>query len=432
MSQIAAIHQAFLSCSKVSTDSRGDNTNALFIALKGDNFDGNKYALDVLNKGAAFAIVSDPALAANKNTFIVDDTLQTLQELANFHRRYLEIPIVAITGTNGKTTTKELVAAVLAKKFNIKATSGNFNNHIGVPLTLLSMDKSLDIGIVEMGANHVGEIELLCKIAEPNYGLITNVGKAHLEGFGSFEGVKTAKGELYQYLKNNNGFLFINKDNEYLQEMANTISNRTEYGIESGSIKGHITNNNPFIELEWQTVDNTKKQASTQLIGDYNLENILSAICIGHHLGVSTNDINKAIQDYTPTNNRSQFIQSDSNQIIMDAYNANPSSMQVAIQNFANIEANNKVLILGGMKELGDDCISEHKKLISQISNLQFDKAMLIGQEFDKLSIDTSNIEHFTDNESLISRIKKSPFQNSYILIKGSRSNKLEEILEYI
>lgn len=432
MSQIAAIHQAYLTSKGVSTDSRSNNEGVIFFALKGASFDGNKYVPDVLKNGAAYAVADDHALAGTKNVFIVDDVLTALQQLALFHRRFLNIPIVAITGTNGKTTTKELIAAVLAKKYVIKATAGNYNNHIGVPLTLLSMDQSIELGVVEMGANHVGEIKVLCEIAEPNYGIITNVGKAHLEGFGSFEGVKTAKGELYQYLKKTQGQLFINADNDHLREMAEGIGNRIEYGLQKGTITGQIVKDHPFVSIQWYAGNDKVHNTSTQLIGGYNLENILSAICIGHTLGVADEDIVNAIEHYTPTNNRSQFIQTPNNQIIMDAYNANPSSMQVALQNFGKAEMKNKVLILGGMKELGNDSPMEHQKLLEMILGLNIQQALLVGSEFNNLVNESDTIRHYNNTEELIDSLKENPIKDAYLLIKGSRSNKLEDILPYV
>ncbi|MBS2213545.1 UDP-N-acetylmuramoyl-tripeptide--D-alanyl-D-alanine ligase [Carboxylicivirga mesophila] len=433
MSQIANIHQAFLASKGVSTDSRSNNKGFMFFALKGANFDGNKYVDSVMKDEAAFAVADDETLSGLTNVFIVEDVLTTLQELARFHRRYLNIPILAITGSNGKTTTKELVAAVLKEKYTIKATSGNYNNHIGVPLTLLSMDESIEFGVVEMGANHIGEIEALCKIAEPNYGIITNVGKAHLEGFGSFEGVKTAKGELYQYLKHTNGIVFINADNPHLDQMAAGLSNRIDYGPNHGKITGQITADYPFVAIKWHSGQTNKSyDISTQLIGAYNLENILSAICIGYALGVNETAINKALQAYSPSNNRSQFIQTENNQIIMDAYNANPSSMQVALQNFGRVDAENKILIIGGMKELGSDSLSEHSKLIDTIKELKLSQVMLIGEEFHNLANDNKEFSFFATTDELIDSLKASRIKNAYFLIKGSRSNKLEEVLPYL
>jgi UDP-N-acetylmuramoyl-tripeptide--D-alanyl-D-alanine ligase len=432
MNQIAAIHRAYLSSKGVSTDSRSNNEGVIFFALKGASFDGNKYVHEVLKSGAAYAVADDKALEGNESIFVVDDVLTTLQQLALFHRRYLNIPIIAITGTNGKTTTKELIAAVLAKKYIIKATSGNYNNHIGVPLTLLSMDQSIELGVVEMGANHVGEIKSLCEMTEPNYGIITNVGKAHLEGFGSFEGVKTAKGELYQYLKRTQGQLFINADNTHLCEMAEGIGNRIEYGAQKGTITGQIVKDHPFVSIKWKTDKDKEYNTSTQLIGSYNLENILSAVAIGHTLGVLDEDIVSAIEHYTPTNNRSQFIQTQSNQIIMDAYNANPSSMQVALVNFGKVDVENKVLILGGMKEMGSDSLTEHQKLLEMMQGLNIQQALLVGSEFNILVNDSETIKHFDSTEQLIDSLKENPIKNAYLLIKGSRSNKLEEILPYL
>lgn len=432
MNQIAAIHRAYLSSKGVSTDSRSNNEGVIFFALKGASFDGNKYVHEVLKSGAAYAVADDKALEGNESIFVVDDVLTTLQQLALFHRRYLNIPIIAITGTNGKTTTKELIAAVLAKKYITKATAGNYNNHIGVPLTLLSMDQSIELGVVEMGANHVGEIKALCEMAEPNYGIITNVGKAHLEGFGSFEGVKTAKGELYQYLKRTQGQLFINADNTHLCEMAEGIGNRIEYGTQKGTIIGQIAKDHPFVSIQWKTENDKEYYISTQLIGGYNLENILSAIAIGHTLGVSDDDIVNAIEHYAPTNNRSQFIQTQNNQIIMDAYNANPSSMQVALVNFGKVDVENKILILGGMKEMGSDSLTEHQKLLKMIQGLNIQRALLVGSEFNNLVNDIETIKHFDSTEQLIDSLKENPIKDAYLLIKGSRSNKLEEILPYL
>lgn len=428
--QIEAIHEAFLRCEGLSTDSRECGNNSMFCALKGERFDGNVYVEDVLSKGASFAISDNKDLANNAKVFVVNDTLKALQDLALFHRRYLGIPIVAITGTNGKTTTKELVAAVLSKKFKLKATAGNFNNHIGVPLTLLSMDKSLQMGIVEMGANHIGEIDFLCRIAEPNYGLITNVGKAHLEGFGSFEGVKETKGELYRYIQKAEGSIFINADNVHLIEMAKGVEGRITYGCSAGEITGKAVRNNPFLSLEWGVNKDDVNAVDTNLIGAYNLENILASIAIGHYFGVATVDINTALSEYEPTNNRSQFIKTEKNQIIMDAYNANPSSMKVAVQNFAQVNEDNKVLVLGGMKELGKDSLHEHKELIDLIASSNFNRVLYVGDEFASLLQDTD--DYYADSDALIEQLKKHPLKAAYVLIKGSRSNKLEQLLSYL
>jgi len=433
MNQIESIHKAFLLSSGVGTDSRNCSKGAMFFALKGDRFDGNKYVKDVLVNGAAYAVADDVALSGIENVFIVDDVLKTLQSLALFHRRYLNIPIIAITGTNGKTTTKELVSAILSKKYNVKATTGNFNNHIGVPLTLLAMDSQVELGVVEMGANHVGEIALLCEIAEPNWGLITNVGKAHLEGFGSFEGVKQAKGELYKYMIGNGGIIFINSDNKHLVKMADGVVARVQYGITSGELTGKVLKNNPYLTVEWHRDEDGGNCVQTNLIGEYNLENVLSAICIGAKFGVSPRLIKEALEEYHPTNNRSQFVNSGANRIIMDAYNANPTSMQVALENFSNVEGDNKVVILGGMKELGEDSVGEHRKLINMLLKMSFQTVILIGEEFaDVMPLNEQSVIFYKDNQDLIERLKTYPLKDAYVLVKGSRSNQLEKVLDYL
>nr|WP_319397302.1 UDP-N-acetylmuramoyl-tripeptide--D-alanyl-D-alanine ligase [uncultured Carboxylicivirga sp.] len=426
MDKIKDIYKAFCQSSGISTDSRNCPDNSMFVALKGSNFDGNKYIDEVLSQGATYAISSNSEFSTLENVFIVEDTLLTLQQLANYHRKHLTFPIISITGTNGKTTSKELINTVLSEKYKTKATAGNFNNHIGVPLTLLSFSNDLEIGIVEMGANHMGEIELLCNIAEPDYCLITNVGKAHLEGFGSFEGVKKAKGEMYQYALKNEKTIFINKSNLHLKEMAKSNTNKFEYGKNS-NIEAKITSLNPFVSIEWDDYKtNNRYETTTNLIGSYNLENINAAIAIGRYFDVEPEAINKALTNYSPTNNRSQFIQTNENKIIMDAYNANPSSMVVALDNFNQIEEDKKIVILGGMKELGKDSEKEHQKLIELIDNCSFNKVILIGEEFSGIN---KQYIHFTTNAECIASLKKNQLKDSYILIKGSRSNKLEELL---
>ncbi|MBS2099771.1 UDP-N-acetylmuramoyl-tripeptide--D-alanyl-D-alanine ligase [Carboxylicivirga linearis] len=429
MAEINDIYKAFCDSTGISTDSRNCPDEAMFVALKGENFDGNKYVEEVLLKGAKYAITNNPNLAHLKNVFIVEDTLKTLQELAQFHRRQLSFPIISITGTNGKTTTKELINAVLSEKFKTKATKGNFNNHIGVPLTLLSFTKEMAMGIVEMGANHIGEIGLLCAIAEPDYCIITNVGKAHLEGFGSFEGVKKAKGEMYDYAAKNDKLIFINHENSHLQEMATQNKLRFEFGRKT-DIEVQLTNAAPFVKINWTDKQlNKEYNTSTNLIGAYNLENINAAIAIGRYFNISPEAINHAISSYQPTNNRSQFINSKNNRIIMDAYNANPSSMAVALDNFNQIQENKKWIILGGMKELGNDSLSEHKKLIKTIDDCEFSKVLLIGDEFSGIN---GSYNHFSNNNDCINFIKQNPPKEAYILIKGSRSNKLEELLPFL
>jgi len=428
------IYDLYLRHSVISTDSRNCPVGAIYFALKGERFDGNKFVLDVLNRGAAYAVSDDKSLVGTDNVIIVSDVLKTLQNLARFHRRKLGIPILGITGTNGKTTTKELVATVLQKKYKVEATKGNLNNHIGVPLTILSMDENVEFGVVEMGANHIGEIDFLCRIAEPDFGVITNVGKAHLEGFGSFEGVKRAKGELYSFLREKSALAFINADNVQLKQMAKGLSNKFEYGIEKGVLKGCLRDvNNPFLSVNWCLESmGCKNSLETHLIGAYNLENVLCAIAVGTYFGISSQDINDAISSYYPTNNRSQFIKTGTNKIILDAYNANPSSMVEALNNFSNMDHISKVAILGGMKELGEDSVLEHEKLIEHISGLSISTLILVGDEFADFTIPTVSTLKFDSYESVNSFLEKTPPSNSLILIKGSRSNQLEKIVPFL
>lgn len=429
MANIKKIYEAFLNSTGISTDSRNCKHGAMFVALKGDRFDGNQYVEQVIKNGARYAIANDPELNRLDNVFIVDDTLQTLQKLALHHRQQLNIPIISITGTNGKTTTKELVNAVLSKKYKTKATAGNFNNHIGVPLTLLSFDRNLEIGIVEMGANHMDEISLLCNIARPDYCLITNVGKAHLEGFGSFDGVMKAKGEMYSYAKEHDKLIFINQDNPHLVKMASENTIRYTYG-KNADICGQITDVSPFISVKWHLKENKQQHiAHTKLIGAYNFENILAAITIGSYFNISNEYIKQALEEYRPSNNRSQLIKTSNNQIIMDAYNANPSSMVAAIDNFNRVKATNKWLILGGMKEMGQDSEAEHQKLINNLKLLTFEKVILIGQEFATFK---TEFDYFNNNQEYIAHIKQHKPTGACILIKGSRGNKLEEILPFL
>lgn len=428
------IYDLFLRHRVISTDSRSCPVGAIYFALKGERFDGNEFVLDVLKRGAVYAVTDDKSLIGVDNVIIVPNVLKTLQNLAQFHRRKLGIPILGITGTNGKTTTKELVATVLQKKFKVEATKGNLNNHIGVPLTILSMDENVEFGVVEMGANHIGEIDFLCRIAEPDFGVITNVGKAHLEGFGSFEGVKKAKGELYGFLREKSALVFINADNVQLEQMGKGLSNKYEYGIEKGVLKGCVRDvNNPFLSVNWYSESMGRKNSlETHLIGAYNLENVLCAIAVGTYFGISSNDINDALSNYWPANNRSQFIKTATNKIILDAYNANPSSMLEALNNFSNMDHISKVAILGGMKELGEDSITEHEKLIEHISRLGISTLILVGEEFADFTIPTVSTFKFDSYESVNSFLKTSPLRNSLLLIKGSRSNQLEKIVPFL
>jgi UDP-N-acetylmuramoyl-tripeptide--D-alanyl-D-alanine ligase len=429
---VQELHQLFLSCSGVSTDSRNCPPKSIFFALKGEHFDGNKYALKALVAGASYAVVDNPDLKEKEGCIWVEDVLQTLQNLAAYHRQYLGLPVIAITGTNGKTTTKELIREVLSKKFNVLATSGNLNNHIGVPLTLLSLTPVHEMAIVEMGANHVGEIAALCEIADPDFGLITNVGKAHLEGFGSFEGVMQAKGELYQYLAKKAGVVFVNEDNKWLRSMLPGKLDKMAYSVndDKALVWGQVVPGHFFMKLVWKNPIQSKEYAiNTQLLGNYNLENALAAIVIGVYFMVDPEEVNAALEGYQPKNNRSQYVKTARNEVLMDAYNANPTSMQAALDNFKTIDGENKVLVLGGMKEMGENCVEEHQTLIERIKELQVKHVYLIGNEFTCIHMDLPNVIYFETVEGLMLHFNQHPLKDSKILVKGSRSNQLEKLL---
>ena len=424
---IEEIYKLFLKHPVISTDSRHIPPGAIFFALKGEKFNGNSYAAAALDDGASVAVIDEAAYKKGDRYILVDDVLTTLQQLARFHRLQLAIPVLAITGTNGKTTTKELISAVLSKKFRVSATKGNLNNHIGVPLTLLSMDRATQMGVVEMGANHPGEIAELCNIALPDFGLITNVGKAHLEGFGSFEGVKKTKGELYRFIRERGGKIFRNTVNPHLKEMAQdteTIGYRTGRG--GSGIEGELVNSSPVLVFKakfpkgWLYI-------KTHLAGGYNLENAMAAVCIGDFFGVDPLDICNALETYVPSNNRSQFIRTASNQILMDAYNANPSSMEAAIENFRSFDAPLKGVILGDMFELGESAHEEHQKIADQLAMIDLSLILLCGKEFSQCAV-ASNILAFENNELLIRFLENKNPQGYLFLIKGSRGMKLETV----
>ena len=425
---IKEIYKLFKKHPQISTDSRNVVPGALFFALKGENFNGNSYAAAALNDGAAYAVIDESPLKADNRFILVEDVLSTLQQLARYHRLELGIPIIAITGTNGKTTTKELITAVLEKKFSVTATKGNLNNHIGVPLTLLAMDTSTQLGVVEMGANHPGEIAALCSIALPDFGLITNVGKAHLEGFGSFEGVKKTKAELYRFIQERGGKIFRNTVNPHLKEMAEdaeTIGYRTNR--EGSGIEGEIVNSSPILVFKakfpkgWLYI-------KTNLAGGYNLENAMAAVCVGDYFGVDPLDISHALEAYIPSNNRSQFIQTAGNQILMDAYNANPSSMEAALDNFSTFDAPLKGVILGDMFELGESSGEEHQKIADKLAGMNLSLVLLSGKEFSRCHV-VPNIRIFENNELLINYLKDLNPKGYLFLIKGSRGMKLENMI---
>ncbi|MBP9793771.1 MAG: UDP-N-acetylmuramoyl-tripeptide--D-alanyl-D-alanine ligase [Flavobacterium sp.] len=426
--RIEEIYQCFLQCDAVSTDTRKIESNSLFVALKGDNFDANSFAQEALNKGAQFVIIDNKNYYTDENKMLlVSDSLKTLQELANYHRNQLGLPIIALTGSNGKTTTKELINCVLSKKYNTKATIGNLNNHIGVPLTLLSFTEDTDIGIVEMGANHQKEIEFLCSIAEPDFGYITNFGKAHLEGFGGFEGVIKGKSELYHYLIQNNKTIFVNQD-DTLQDEKTINSNRYTYSLDKNSdVKIEAVSANPMVKINFNSI-----QIQSHLIGIYNANNINAAITIGNYFSISDQDIKSAIEHYIPNNNRSQLLEKNSNQIILDAYNANPSSMQAAITNFVQLDSENKIAILGDMFELGKESIEEHKKIVTSLENERQIKVYFIGKDFYQNKTDASHFAFFEDLPSFIQNFQNAKPTNQTILIKGSRGMALEKTLEIL
>jgi UDP-N-acetylmuramoyl-tripeptide--D-alanyl-D-alanine ligase len=428
--KIEELYKIYLQSRLVSTDSRKISPGSIFFALKGENFNGNQFALQAIEQGALAAIVDEEPATPHTGIYRVDDVLSTLQKLAAFHRKQIGIPILAITGSNGKTTTKELCKAVLSRKFNVYATTGNLNNHIGVPLTLLAMNDQVELGIVEMGANHPGEIRNLCAIACPDMGVITNVGKAHLEGFGSLEGVARAKGELFEHLRANHKTIFINDGNEYVRKLVpDSYTPVIHYNSESGP---RVINkkSNPFLELDIN-VSNQNYLLKTNLLGGYNAENVLAAFCVGTHMGMAPGDIKDAIESYKPQNNRSQFIESGKNRLFMDAYNANPSSMFAAVDEFLLTGEDKKLLILGEMREVGDSSYKEHKALIDHLKEKNVELAICIGKSFET-AIAGTGYTYFETVEQLIGYLKEHPLTGFYILIKGSRANRLEKLLEVL
>ena len=430
--KLSALYQLFLSCSVVTTDSRNCPANSMFIALKGDSFNGNLFAAQALEKGCAYAVVDEATAVAEPSDryILVDDCLSTLQALANYHRRELGTRVIGITGTNGKTTTKELIAAVLSQSYHVLYTQGNLNNHIGVPLTLLRMTIEHDIAVIEMGANHPGEIKQLAEIAEPDCGIITNVGKAHLEGFGSFEGVVQTKGELYEYLRHKpNSIAFIHHENQYLQEIAHGLT-LVEYGEAPYLfITGQVTDNSPYLAFNWQHGADGSNEVQTHLIGAYNFTNALAAVAIGRYFEVDDDSINQALSGYEPQNNRSQLQKTADNTLIIDAYNANPTSMMAALQNFQQMKAEHKMLILGDMRELGADSLAEHQRIVDFLKEAAFEKVILIGSQFESVQ---SDFITYPDVQGLIDEFSIRKPQGYTILIKGSNGIKLNSIVSYL
>jgi UDP-N-acetylmuramoyl-tripeptide--D-alanyl-D-alanine ligase len=425
MTNLQELYQQFLQSHGISIDSRSIQKGDIFFALQGENFDGNAYAEDALIKGARFAVIDNKAMVKDHRYLLVDNTLKALQQLATHHRKQFDIPVIGLTGSNGKTTTKELVSQVLSKKYHVLATIGNLNNHIGVPLTLLKIKKDTEIAVVEMGANHIGEIAALCEIAMPTHGLITNIGKAHLEGFGGFDGVLKAKTELYDFLRDKDGSVFVNADDPVLMKKSSDL-NRITYGAdELAHVRVKSRKSQPVLELEWLGYP-----VKSNLYGTYNSQNITAAICIGNTFHVEERAIIEAIADYIPDNSRSQLISTKSNTIYLDAYNANPTSMQLALKNFIEQESGNKYLILGDMLELGHVAEEEHNQLVS-FAKGQFEHILLVGPEMVKAG-KKHGLRVFPDTDSASHYLKEHPIKNADILIKGSRGIALEQLLKYL
>lgn len=423
------LYEKFLQCSGFTTDSRKIGQGTMFFALRGEKFDGNAFVAEAFEKGASYCVIDNPDYRLNDRCILTDDTLKAMQQLAIHHRRQFNIPVIEITGTNGKTTTKELLYAVLSQKYRTHATQGNLNNHIGVPLTLLAMPKDTEIAIVETGANHPGEIDFLANIVQPTFGLITNVGKAHLEGFGSFEGVVNTKTELYRYLAENGGTLFVNADNDILMRRSEN-QKRVTYG-KSADVGGHLLASNPYMAFSFEA-ENATFSVQTQLLGDYNFDNAMAAVCVGLHFGIAPEQLKSAIGNYTPTNNRSQFKRTARNRLYLDCYNANPSSMTAAVRNFGNQKDENRVVMLGGMKELGADSMKEHRNIVQLVENCHFAKNVFVGEEFSFVKGNNASTLWFATSSEAREHFSKNRLENCTILVKGSNSTKmwiLEEIL---
>lgn len=429
MSTIAELYKNKIRGHRVTTDSRQIMPGDVFIALKGENFDGNTYAAEAIKKGAILSVIDNPAYRC-EGCVLVPDSLLFLQELARHHRRQLGIPILGITGTNGKTTTKELCHVVLSQKFKTYATQGNFNNHIGVPLTLLSMDENTQFGIVEMGANHPGEIKILCEIAEPDFGIVTNIGRAHLEGFGSYENIIATKSALYEYVFSKNGKVFVNSSDPLLMEIT-AGHDRSTYGINGELLKGEIKQTVPYLVYDLLTLKG-HLYVKTHLVGGYNFDNAMAASAIGVNFGIDPLKIQEAIENYRPSNLRSQLIRTEKNTIILDAYNANPSSMHVSVSNFKDMPGEHKVMILGEMLELGKESAKAHEELLQLATSGNFDKIFLIGNNFEHCDDKRNFIAWFPDTETLLTELKQHPLTDSFVFIKGSRGNRLERIVEYL
>lgn len=426
MDKIKELHEHFLKSNGVCIDTRKITDGVIFFALKGNSFDGNTFALKALEMGAMLSVVDDKNISGD-NIFFVDDVLIALQELAKYHRNTFDIPVIGLTGSNGKTTTKELLTKVLEKKYTITSTAGNYNNHIGVPLTLLNLTDKTQIAIVEMGANHVGEIAFLCEMARPTHGLITNIGKAHLEGFGGIEGVKKGKGELYDFLRLNDGVLFVNYSSATLVSMSKGIKTVVPY-LDNDKYQLITSSSEEEIIIKHQSGYIIR----THLVGDYNFNNAVAAMCVGEYFGLESSAINNAIAEYIPDNNRSQVILTGKNKVLLDAYNANPTSIESALKSFSIGKKEDKVVVLGDMFELGEYSQLEHNKVVELISELGFIDALLCGKEFQKVKGEYPSVSFFSNKSDLEDYLKRSPIEGKHILIKGSRGIGLETILPYL
>lgn len=419
---IEQLYSIYLAHPNICTDTRKLQRGDLYFALKGPQFNGNHFALQALENGASYCVVDEPVEKKDDRIILVDDVLSSLQKLASHHRDQFNIPFIAVTGSNGKTTTKELMHAVLSTKYKTYTTEGNLNNHIGIPLTLLKIKQDAEMAIVEMGANHQLEIKSYCEYAKPTHGLITNCGKAHLEGFGSIEGVKKGKGELYDYLLENNGTAFVNAAFDYLVEMSKGISKIITYGNAQTQFYGEAEPGTETLRVKMQN----GAFIQTQLAGDYNLHNVLTAYAVGASFNVSEANIINAIENYTPGNHRSQWMDWKNNRVLLDAYNANPASMQVAIENFSKVAADRKILALGSMKEMGADSDAEHQNLLNKIAGYKWDAIILVGKEFKNIP---AHVHYFDTSEEAGKWLQSQNFRNTYILVKGSRGSKMEKIL---
>lgn len=435
--KIDQIYTLFTQQPSVSTDTRKISSGSIFFALKGPNFNANAFATEALEKGASWAIIDEVEYKKDDRYILVDNVLNTLQELAKYHRKQLNIPVIAIVGSNGKTTTKELITSVLSKQFNVLATPGNFNNHIGLPITLLMLNKTHQIAVIEMGANHVGENAELCEIACPDLGLITNNGKDHLEGFGSIEGVAQSNSELYYYLLKHDGLAFVNANDEWLMRMASRLTKKTTYSANDDNrnapadCSGLALSLRPEIQFSYTTSTGTISPViSSCLSGDYNFDNIMAAVCIGHHFGMNPEIIKQGIESYKPTNNRSQVIRKQSNTVYLDAYNANPSSMEASLKNFAAMPFPHKIAIIGDMFEMGDYAAQEHANMIAICKRLELEEVWLVGEEFSRQRAE--GMKQFKTTAEVVAELSKHPLLNKNIFMKGSRGMKLESLLDVI